>query len=291
MGLISRVSSRTYRKRFLFIKMDATFLGHQLQYFSSSGKQVSPELQAQLCNSLTLTKSNNHFSKIFFWGEIRGVKENYLIAQGITGNDELCDRVNLYSLNGNDWQLLSTPEDKVQQDAMMIRGRFIGDPMHEYEQHEVRRFGQGENATDDDAVVQVKEEDRLATVIAKIDEQAMLVPRGAYLRSPAGIVTPNQSFTGMSCDKAKNLENWFHFSAPIKLPGKSLLEQADATAPIDFLTRAADDTPTGGSWSLQTERGPGVDASLIKLRSLHWIGAEACHIPGTNVFSRVYFGD
>ena len=54
----------------------------------------------------------------------------------------------------------------------------------------------------------MKEEDRLATVIAKIDEQAMLVPRGAYLRSPAGIVTPNQSFTGLSCDKVSDRGVW-----------------------------------------------------------------------------------
>merc|ERR1711964_879364 len=119
----------------------------------------------------------------------------------------------------------------------------------------------------------------------------MIVPRGSYLRSPAGIVSPNDSFSGLSDRQVKNLENWLHFSGPIKLPKKSILEQADAAAPIDFLDLAGDDIPTTGSWSIQAERGPGVDSTLYKLRSLQWPGAEACHIPGTKQFARSYFGD
>jgi len=271
--------------------MDAKFLGQELQFFQSSGKLISVEQQAILCNSLTIAKHKNHFNKILFWGCIQGIKEDYLIAQGITGTDELCDRVTLYSINsGMDWQLLSTPDEKVQEDAMQIRERFMGDPSHEYEQHEVRRFGAGSNTQEDDVSIQVKEEDRLATVVLKIDQEAMLVPRGAFLRSPAGLVTPNDSFAGLNLDKAKNLESWLHFSSPVRLPKKSLLEQADATAPIDFLEQASADIPTCGSWSIQTERGPGVDAPLVKLRSLHWLGAECCHVPNTKQFSRVYFG-
>ena len=103
-----------------------------------------------------------------------------------------------HSLNGNDWHLLSTPELKTQEDAMQIRGRFMGDPMHEYEQHELRRFGEGDEAQEDDMTISVKEEDRLASVIAKIDEEAMIVPRGSYLRTPAGQVYKNESFSGLS---------------------------------------------------------------------------------------------
>ena len=54
----------------------------------------------------------------------------------------------------------------------------------------------------------------------------------------------------------------------MQLPGKSLLEKADQTAPIDFLRSADEDTPNEGSWSVQSERGPGVDSCLVKLRSL-----------------------
>lgn len=271
--------------------MDCRNLEQHVSFFASSGNVLSSETLAQISNSLTIAKHNNKFEKVLFWGKIMGVKEDYIIVQGISGKDELNEKTTLYSLNGNDWHLLSTPELKTQEDAMQIRGRFMGDPMHEYEQHELRRFGEGDEAQEDDMTISVKEEDRLASVIAKIDEEAMIVPRGSYLRTPAGQVYKNESFSGLSLKDAQKLTSWLHFYGPVKLPSKSLLEQADATAPIDFLSTAAEDVPQKSSWSIQIENGPGVDCALVKLRSLHWIGAEACHIPETGIFSRVYFGD
>ena len=86
---------------------------------------------------------------------------------------------------------------------MMIRGRFIGDPSYEYEQHEIKRMGSGNNTQEEDAVIHVKEEDRLATVVKSIDDEAMVVPRAAYIRNPAGIVTPNDGFSGLSSEKVR----------------------------------------------------------------------------------------
>jgi len=263
--------------------MDAQFLHQQIQLFSSSGTVMSAEQQTQLANSLTITKHNNKFTKIFFWGKIYGIKEDYLIAQGISGNDELTEKTNLYSVTGNDWHLLANPDGKSAEDALKIRGRFIGDPMHEYEQHDITESNE--------VTIQVKEETRLAAVVSVIDREAMIVPRGAYLRSPAGIVSRNASFAGLSECEVKNLENWLHFSGPVKLPSKSLLEKADLAAPIDFLTQASGDVPYKSSWSIQEENGPGVDVTQFKLRSLHWPGAEACHIPRSGQFARSYFGD
>jgi len=271
--------------------MDAKFLGSHLQYFSSSGKLLSNEQTSLLCNSMTIAKNNNKFSKILFWGKIEGTKADYLIAQGIDANDELNGRKVLYSIDGADWHNLQLPDAKTQDDAMQIRGRFMGDPSHEYEQHDFFRIGSGETRQDESITIQVKEEARLATVIAKIDAEAMIVPRGAFLRSPAGTVSSNESFTGLSLEKSQNLENWLVFSGPVKLPQKNLLEQADASAPIDFLDTADMSVPVGGSWSVQVERGPGVDASLVKMRSLQWPGAEAAHIPNTKQFSKVYLGN
>jgi len=267
--------------------MNAQFLHQEAQLFTSSGSVMSSEQQTQLANSLTITKHNNKFSKIFFWGKIYGIKEDYLIAQGISGSDELTERTNLYSVTGNDWHLLATPDNKSIEDALKIRGRFIGDPMHEYEQHDVTNNGE----TSEETTLQVKEETRLAAVVNKIDEEAMIVPRGAYLRSPAAIVSRNQSFAGLSGNEVGNLENWLHFSGPVRLSSKSLLEKADLAAPIDFLKLAANDVPSKSSWSIQEESGPGVDVVQYKLRSLHWPGAEACHIPSTGQFARSYFGD
>lgn len=42
----------------------------------------------------------------------------------------------------------------------------------------------------------MKEEDRLKAVIAIIDEESRIVPRGAYIKTPTGQVKINRSFEG-----------------------------------------------------------------------------------------------
>ena len=42
----------------------------------------------------------------------------------------------------------------------------------------------------------IKEEDRLAAVIARIDEEVAIVPRGAFVKTPHGVVMKNRSFEG-----------------------------------------------------------------------------------------------
>ena len=64
-------------------------------------------------------------------------------------------------------------------------------------------MGSGNNTQEEDAVIHVKEEDRLATVVKSIDDEAMVVPRAAYIRNPAGIVTPNDGFSGLSSEKVR----------------------------------------------------------------------------------------
>ena len=44
--------------------------------------------------------------------------------------------------------------------------------------------------------IQLKEEDRLAAVISIIDEEARIVPRGAYIMTPVEQVHTNRSFEG-----------------------------------------------------------------------------------------------
>ena len=44
----------------------------------------------------------------------------------------------------------------------------------------------------------MKEEDRLAAVVACIDEEVGVVPRGAYMKNPLGEVVLNKSFQGRS---------------------------------------------------------------------------------------------
>ena len=42
----------------------------------------------------------------------------------------------------------------------------------------------------------IKEEDRLASAIAEIDEDVRIVPRAAFIKTPTGQVISNRSFEG-----------------------------------------------------------------------------------------------
>ena len=43
----------------------------------------------------------------------------------------------------------------------------------------------------------IKEEDRLASVIAEIDEDVKIVPRAAFVKTPTGETIANRSFEGI----------------------------------------------------------------------------------------------
>ena len=82
----------------------------------------------------------------------------------------------------------------------------------------------------------MKEEERLAAVVATIDQEVAVVPRGAYVKAPLGDVITNRSFKGMlnfqfriaiefehshlfcisglSLEEAKRLNYYFHFRVP-----------------------------------------------------------------------------
>ena len=58
------------------------------------------------------------------------------------------------------------------------------------------RVGEGDAAEEQSTQIELKEEDRLAAVVSRIDEEVALVPRGAYIRTPLGEVILNNSFQG-----------------------------------------------------------------------------------------------
>jgi len=44
----------------------------------------------------------------------------------------------------------------------------------------------------------IKEEDRLTSVIAEIDDDVMIVPRSSFQKTPTGEVVCNRSFEGLT---------------------------------------------------------------------------------------------
>ena len=66
-----------------------------IDYVGTSGFLLSPEQKTALQMSLTILKNNSKFKKVYFWGKILGIKDDYFIAEGIT-NDEIADRKTFY---------------------------------------------------------------------------------------------------------------------------------------------------------------------------------------------------
>lgn len=60
--------------------------------------------------------------------------------------------------------------------------------------------------------IEMKEVDRLAAVVARIQEEAAVVPKGAYMQTEAGAVVPNNSFQGLSIAEVSRLNYYLHFS-------------------------------------------------------------------------------
>ncbi|XP_073694515.1 radial spoke head protein 9 homolog [Garra rufa] len=266
--------------------MDSESLHYSLDLAAGNGLTLSSEQRAALQTSLIILKRNYKFSRVLFWGKILGIKCDYFIAQGVE-DDEMKNRKSLYSLNCMDWHLLPPATESMIADvAFAAKGRFTGDPSHEYEHTEIRIKGEGDDATEEEVTVKVNEASRLATTVSNIDKDASVVPRGAFTKSPGGKVQTNRSFGGLDPVEAAKLCNYLHFHEPVNLKKKSILEMSHLNPAIDFLDPLSEDVPTG-SWSLQLERG----GTMCVLRSLLWLGLTFFHVPQTPQHGYIYMGD
>ncbi|XP_017579509.1 radial spoke head protein 9 homolog [Pygocentrus nattereri] len=265
--------------------MDSDTLHYSLDLVSGNGLTLTTEQRAALQTSLVILKRNYKFNRVLFWGRILGMKSDYYIAQGI-GEDEMSDRKCLYSFNCIDWHLLPPATDAlIEEVAVATKGCFTGDPSHEYEQTETRRLGEGDEPVEEEVMVKVNEEKRLAVTVFIIDKEVAVVPRGAYMKNPNGTVQTNRSFEGLNPYEAGKLRNYLHFSEPKNLKKKSILEMADLNPSIDFLDPLSEDIPKG-SWSLQFEQG----SRVCMIRSLLWQGLTFFHMPMTPQHGYIYTG-
>ncbi|XP_049445709.1 radial spoke head protein 9 homolog isoform X2 [Epinephelus fuscoguttatus] len=263
--------------------MDSDSLYYSLELVGGSGNNLNVEQRTALQTSLVLLKKNYKFHRVLFWGKILGLKEDYFIAQG-RGEDEMQDRKNLYSFNCMDWFLLPPATDSMMEEvSKAAKGRFRGDPSHVYEHRDILRQGEKD---EEEVVTKVNEESRLAVTVHHIDDEVSVVPRGAFIRSPHGLVQINRSFGGLSHSEAGKLDNFLHFSQAKNPKKKSILEMGDLNPAVDFLDVLSDDIPKG-SWSLQFEYA----SKVCVLRSLLWLGLTFYHVPMMPQHGYVYIGD
>ncbi|XP_057350372.1 radial spoke head protein 9 homolog isoform X1 [Manis pentadactyla] len=273
--------------------MDAESLLLSLELASGSGQGLSPDRRASLLTSLTLVKRDYRYDRVLFWGRILGLNADYYIAQGLS-EDQLAPRKTLYrgwakngggaSLNCMEWSLLPPATEEMLVQTSVVKGRFIGDPSHQYEHTELQKVNEGDKVFEE-VVVQIKEETRLVSVIDQIDKAVAVIPRGALIKTPFGPVHVNRTFEGLSLSEAKKLSSYFHFREPVELKNKTLLEKADLDPSLDFMDSLEHDIPKG-SWSIQMERGN----ALVVLRSLLWPGLTFYHTPRTKNYGYIYVG-
>ncbi|KAF7253841.1 hypothetical protein EYD10_00199, partial [Varanus komodoensis] len=263
--------------------MDAETLPYALDLVAGSGVCLSPEKRAALRTSLLLVRRDYRFEQVRLWGRIQGIRGAYYIAEGL-GPDRAGARSRLYSLNCVDWSLLPPPTDEMVAVTAGLKGRFQGDPSYEYENTDKKE--ESNRTYEEETGSLIKEEIRLVATVHQIDKAVGIVPRGAYVKSPTGPVHENRNFEGLSLTEAKKLSSYFHFTEPVNLKNKTLLEKADLDPAIDFLDSLEHDIPKG-SWSIQAERG----GRVIVLRSLLWPGLTFYHVPNTKQHGYIYFGN
>ncbi|NXO15718.1 RSPH9 protein, partial [Oriolus oriolus] len=263
--------------------MEALSLPAALPLVAGGGAGLSPERRAALGASLPLLQRDYRFERVWFWGCIQGLRGTYYIAEGL-GPNRAAPRSRLYSLNCLDWSLLTPGTKEMLALAEQLKGRFQGDPSFEYSLAEINAEASARLIEGGKEPV-IKEEVRLIATIEQIDKAVGIVPRGAFVKTPLGSVHENRHFEGLSLLEAKKLSSYFHFTKPVNLKNKTLLEKADLDPSTDFLDSLEHDIPQG-SWSIQQEKG----GTVVVLRSLLWLGLTFYHVPMTKQYGYVYFG-
>merc|ERR1712118_152939 len=131
----------------------------------------------------------------------------------------------------------------------------------------------------------VTELDQLAQVVAEIDFDSAVVPKGAYALNEVHSVVPNVDFNGLGASEALKLDQYLHFRPPTSVAKLRALARNDVQFYGNFLDAASDDLPNG-CWACRKDPSN----SVVTLRSLSWPGYVAFHVAGTKKFGGLYFG-
>lgn len=91
----------------------------------------------------------------------------------------------------------------------------------------------------------MKEEDRLASTVELINEDAFIVPRGAWFKTPNGTIVNNLGFEGLTSTDARHLKSFLHARLPQQKWNTNLLTRPDYNYAIDFLDTIDNDVPEG----------------------------------------------
>jgi radial spoke head protein 9 len=138
------------------------------------------------------------------------------------------------------WRELAQPTAEEIETAQRISGLFTGNLAHTYRIVE-------EVAGQPPRKVALKEERRIAAFVAAVDQDASVVPTGAYILNAAREIVRNRSFEGLSGAALAKLASYVHLRPSVTVARKSLLQrETEGLVPqIDFLDPLSEDKPSG----------------------------------------------
>ncbi|XP_012253444.1 radial spoke head protein 9 homolog [Athalia rosae] len=269
--------------------MDCMRLLETLDYLGYGGVCVGTENSQVLQNSLLILQKENHFRKCYYWGRINGVQNDYYIAYGYE-NDCLNGRIYFYSTNCLDWMLMPKVTKcgrflaplavtKLEGDTSVITNVYKANPPYPPNEDPKRHY-KGPIPSE------LKEEDRLASIVEMINEDAFIVPRGAWFKCPNGEIRDNPGFQGLSVFDARHLKSFLHGRLPHEKWNTNLLTRSDYNYAIDFLDTIDRDIPEG-CWNLQLVQG----CCTVILHSLFWPGMIFYHTLNSPHYGSLYVGN
>ncbi|KAJ1562537.1 Radial spoke head protein 9 [Nowakowskiella sp. JEL0078] len=263
-----------------------------LPNFTLGGITLNHEERTVIKSALDVKCQDEKLAKLCLWGKIYGVNKDYYVAQGFADHETWFTRKYFYSLDLVNWLQLNNVTNDEMIRIFEIQSRFYGDPAYEYPlppketPDETLPTTLAEEPEQDASPMILNEEKRLAGVVALINYEALVVPRGAFYRNALGELKPNPSFEGLPKSQMNHLTSYFHFRAGYNGNKKSMLERAqffDET--IDVLQPLSEDEPRG-MWALQVERG----GTVAILRNLIWPGFTFFHTSTPPKWGSIYIG-
>jgi radial spoke head protein 9 len=128
--------------------------------------------------------------------------------------------------------------------------------------------------------------DRLAYVVAAIENDTHVVPQGAFKLLPKHEIRRNVAFKGLMKEEQRDLNKYLHFRNVQSMEKKTLIESNESVFRDDILDLITEDKAKG-SWCVQLDSSK----EVATVRSLLWPGYVAYNELGTGKFGGAYFGD
>lgn len=128
--------------------------------------------------------------------------------------------------------------------------------------------------------------DRLAYVVAAIENDTHVVPQGAFKLIPQHEIRRNLCFKGPSKEHLRDLAKYLHFRN-VQSPEKKVLVETDESVFREDILDSVDEDKPKGAWCVQVDSG----REVATVRSLLWPGYVAYSEVGTGKFGGAYFGD